>query len=103
MADSNNKKGKLSILWTIISIAVYVGGFGVVAGAWQENIALGIMALLFALMIITLPQRKAISLAKEQRKINGKGFVALLLAYILPSLCLAGFFFFFVFGYVYMI
>ena len=90
-------------MWTIISIAVYVGGFGVVAGAWQENIALGIMALLFALMIITLPQRKAISLAKEQRKINGKGFVALLLAYILPSLCLAGFFFFFVFGYIYMI
>ena len=34
----NNKKGKLAYLWTVISIVVYLIGFGLVATAWEENI-----------------------------------------------------------------
>jgi len=99
----NNKKGKLSYIWTVISIVVYVLGFGIVLYAWQENIALGIMALLFALSIMPIAHKKAIDLAQEQRRINGKGRLALLLAILLPTAILVVGFFFFVFGYVYMI
>ena len=99
----NNKKGKLSYLWTVISIVVYVLGFGIVLYAWQENIVLGIMALLFALSIMPIAHKKAIDLAQEQRRINGKGRLALLLAILLPTAILVVGFFFFVFGYVYMI
>lgn len=99
----NNKKGKLAYLWILISVIVYIFGFGVVAGAWQENIALGIVALLMMLLITPIAHKKAINLAQEQREINGKGRLALLLASILPSLVLAGGFFFFVFGGIYMI
>ena len=98
----NNKKGKLAYLWTVISIVVYLIGFGLVASAWEENIALGIMALLMALMITPITHKKAISLAQEQRRINGKGLLALIVASTLPLIVLAGGFFFFVFGGMYI-
>ena len=97
----NNKKGKLAYLWTVISIVVYVIGFGMVAAAWGENIGVGIMALLLALTTTPLAHRKAIELAQEQRRINGKGLLALIFASILPLIVLAGGFFFFVFGGMY--
>lgn len=97
----NNRKGKLAYLWTFISIIVYVLGFGIVFSAWQENIALGIVALLFALTITPMAHRKAIGFAKDQRRINGKGLMPLIIATILPSIVLAGGFFFFIFGGIY--
>ena len=97
----NNKKGKLAYLWTFISIVVYVLGFGLVATAWEENIGVGILALLLALTTTPFAHRKAIDLAKEQRRINGKGLLALIVASILPLIVLAGGFFFFVFGGMY--
>ena len=97
----NNKKGKLAYLWTVISIVVYLIGFGLVATAWEENIGVGILALLLALTITPFAHRKAIDLAKEQRRINGKGLLALIFASILPLIVLAGGFFFFVFGGMY--
>ena len=96
-----NRKATLSYLWTFISIVVYVLGFGVVASAWQNSIALGIVAFIFVLVISPVAQTKAVNLAKEQRSINGKGKVALLLAYLLPTAILAMGFFFFVFGGMY--
>ena len=97
----NNKKGKLAYLWTVISIVVYLLGFGLVATAWEENIGVGILALLLALTITPFAHRKAIDLAQEQRRINGKGLLALIVASILPLIVLAGGFFFFVFGGMY--
>ena len=97
----NNKKGKLAYLWTVISIVVYLIGFGLVATAWEENIGVGILALLLALTTIPFAHRKAIDLAREQRRINGKGLLALIVASILPLIVLAGGFFFFVFGGMY--
>ena len=97
----NNKKGKLAYLWTVISIVVYLIGFGLVATAWEENIGVGILALLLALTTTPFAHRKAIDLAREQRKINGKGLLALIVASILPLIVLAGGFFFFVFGGMY--
>lgn len=97
----NNKKGKLAYLWTVISIVVYVIGFGLVAAAWGENIGVGIMALLLALTTTPLAHKKAIELAQEQRRINGKGLLALIFSSILPLIVLAGGFFFFVFGGMY--
>ena len=98
----DNKKGKLAYIWTIISIIIYVLGFGLVFAAWEENFALGIIALLFSLTITPIAHRKAIELAREQRKINGRGLLAVIVASILPSLVLAGGFFFFVFGGMYI-
>ena len=98
----NNKNGKLSFLFTFISIVVYILGFGVVAMGFEENFAVGIISLLFVLMITPLVQRKAISLAQKQRKINGKGLFALICAYILPLAVLAGGFFFFITGGYYL-
>lgn len=98
----NNKKGKLSYLWTIISIIVYILGFGMVFAAWEENVAVGIFALILALVITPLAHRKAIDLAKEQRRINGKGLLALILATILPLIVLVCGFLFFVFGGMYL-
>ena len=97
----NNKKGKLAYLWTVISIVVYLIGFGLVATAWEENIGVGILALLLALTTTPFAHRKAIDLAREQRRINGKGLLALIVASILPLIVLAGGFFFFVFGGMY--
>ena len=97
----NNKKGKLADLWTVLSIVVYLIGFGLVATAWEENIGVGILALLLALTTTPFAHRKAIDLAKEQRRINGKGLFALIVASILPLIVLAGGFFFFVFGGMY--
>ena len=97
----NNKKGKLAYLWTVISIVVYLIGFGLVATAWEENIGVGILALLLALTTTPFAHRKAIDLAREQRRINGKGLLALIIASILPLIVLAGGFFFFVFGGMY--
>ena len=45
---------------------------------------------------------KAINYAKKQRKINGKGLFALIVASILPLAVLAIGFFFFVFGGMYI-
>ena len=97
----NNKKGKLAYLWTVISIVVYLIGFGLVAAAWEENIGVGILALLLALTTTPFAHRKAIDLAREQRRINGKGLLALIVASILPLIVLAGGFLFFVFGGMY--
>jgi len=98
----NNKKGKLAYLWTFISIIVYLLGFGIVLTAWQENFAIGIIALIFALIITPMAHKKAVNLAREQRKINGKGLMALIVATLLPSIILiGGFFFLFVFGGLY--
>ena len=97
----DNKNGKLAYVWTFISIIVYLLGFGAVATAWESNIALGIFALLFVLVLTPIPHKKAIEYAKEQRKINGKGLMALIVATLLPAALLAGGFFFFVFGGMY--
>jgi len=97
----NNKKGKLSYLWTLLSIVAYVLAFGIVAKAWEMNFAVGIIALIMMTIIASLVHRKAISLAQEQRKINGKGLFALLLASFLPLVVLAGGVFFFLFGGMY--
>ena len=99
--QKDNKKGKLAYLWTVISIVVYLIGFGLVATAWEENIGVGILALLLALTTTPFAHRKAIDLAREQRRINGKGLLALIVASILPLIVLAGGFFFFVFGGMY--
>lgn len=88
-------------MWTVISIVVYLIGFGLVATAWEENIGVGILALLLALTTTPFAHRKAIDLAREQRRINGKGLLALIVASILPLIVLAGGFFFFVFGGMY--
>ena len=98
----NNKKGKLAYLWTFLSVVAYVLGFAAVVAAWEVNIAVGIMALIIMLPVTSIVQKKAVDLAKEQRRINGKGLFALILASVLPSLILAGIFFFFVFGGMYM-
>ena len=91
----NNKKGKLSYLWTFISMVVYVLGFGLVFAACEENFGVGILAFIFVLSITPMAQTKAVNLAREQRRINGKGLLALILAYILPlSILVAGFLFF---------
>lgn len=99
----NNKKGKLAYLWTVISVFAYVIGFALVAIAWEQNIAVGIFALLLALIITPIFHKKAIDLAQEQRRINGKGRFALIVASILPLVILAGGFFFFVFGGMYFL
>jgi len=98
----DNKKGKLSFLWTFLSVVVYVLGFGVVAKGFDINVGVGIIALLVALLTTPLAQRKAISLAQEQRRINGKGLIALILAVVLPLAILAGGVFFFAFGGYYI-
>lgn len=94
----NNKKGRLSYLWTFFSIITYLLGFTLVAAGFDQNVAVGIIALIFVLSITPIVQHKAIDLANEQRAINGKGLFALILAYILPLVILAGGFFFFIFG-----
>ena len=98
----DNKKGKLSFLWTFLSVVVYVLGFGVVAKGFDVNAAVGIIALVVALLITPLVQRKAISLAQEQRRINGKGLIALICACAIPLIVLAGGVFFFAFGGYYI-
>ncbi len=98
----DNKKGKLAYLWTFISIVVYVLGFGLVATAWEENVAIGILALLIALSFTPFAHKKAISLAQEQRRINGKGKFALFFAITFPLIALAGGVFFFAFGGMYI-
>lgn len=98
----NNKNGKLAYLWTFISIVVYVLGFGLVFAAWGENAAVGIIALILVLSLTPMAHTKAINYAKKQRKINGKGLFALIVASILPLAVLAIGFFFFVFGGMYI-
>lgn len=98
----NNKKGKLAYLWTAISIVVYLLGFFWVASVWENNIGIGIMSLIICLMITPLVHRKAISLAQEQRQINGKGRLAYILALILPLIVLMGGGFFFFLGGMYI-
>lgn len=99
----NNKKGKLSYLWTFLSIVTYLLSFVLVAGAFNENLAVGIFALLLVLPLSPMVQKKAIALAREQREINGKGLFALILATILPALILGAGVIFFVFGYYHML
>ena len=98
----NNKKGKLSIGLTILSIVVYLLAFVLVACSWQINVALGIFVLILVLMFVPSIQIKAIKLAKQQRKINGKGRPALILANTLPTLVLVVGVLFFVFGGMYI-
>lgn len=98
----NNKKGKLSIALTILSIVVYLLAFVLVACSWQINVALGIFVLILVLMFVPAIQIKAINLAKQQRKINGKGRPALILANTLPTLALVVGVLFFVFGGMYI-
>lgn len=100
--EKNNKKGKLALLWTVISIIVYLLGFFGVASAWESNIGVGIMSLLIVLMITPLVHRKAISLAQEHRRITGKGRLVCLLAIVLPFIVLAGGAFFFFLGGMYI-
>ena len=97
----NNKKGKLSILWTFLSLVVYFLAFGIIAMAFEENAAVGIFALLLFVPISTLPHRKAIGLAKEQRRINGKGSFVLFIACVLPLIVLVSGTLFFMFGWLY--
>lgn len=99
----NNKKGKLSYLWTFLSIVTYLLAFVLVAGAFNENLAVGIFALLLVLPLSPMVQKKAIALAREQREINGKGLFALILATVLPALILCAGVIFFVFGYYHML
>lgn len=98
----NNKKGKLSIALTILSIVVYLIAFVLVACSWQINVALGIFVLILVLVFAPSIQIKAINLAKQQRKINGKGRSALILANTLPTLVLVAGVLFFVFGGMYI-
>ena len=99
----NNKKGKLSYLWTFLSVVTYLLAFVLVAGAFNENFAVGIFALLLVLPLSPMVQKKAIALAREQREINGKGLFALILATILPALILCAGILFFVLGYYHML
>lgn len=96
----DNKKGKLSIVVTIVSTIVYLIAFILVASSWQVNIGLGI----FVLVLVFTPsiQIKAINLAKQQRKINGKGTTALILANVLPTIALVGGVLFFALGGMYI-
>lgn len=94
----DNKKGKLSIVVTIVSIIVYLIAFILVASSWQVNIGLGIFVLVLVLIFTPSIQIKAINLAKQQRKINGKGRPALILANTLPTLVLVAGVLFFAFG-----
>lgn len=98
----NNKKGKLSIALTILSIVVYLIAFVLVACSWQINVALGIFVLILVLVFAPSIQIKAINLAKQQRNINGKGRSALILANTLPTLVLVAGVLFFVFGGMYI-
>ncbi len=98
----NNKKGKLSIALTILSIVVYLIAFVLVACSWQINVALGIFVLILVLVFAPSIQIKAINLAKQQRRINGKGRSALILANTLPTLVLVAGVLFFVFGGMYI-
>ena len=98
----NNKKGKLSIALTILSIVVYLIAFVLVACSWQINVALGIFVLILVLVFAPSIQIKAINLAKQQRKINGKGRSALILANTLPTLVLVAGVLFFAFGGMYI-
>lgn len=98
----NNKNGKLSITLTILSIVVYLIAFVLVASSWQVNIGLGIFVLVLVLIFTPSIQIKAINLAKQQRKINGKGTTALILANVLPTIALVGGVLFFAFGGMYI-
>ena len=98
----NNKNGKLSIALTILSIVVYLLAFVLVACSWQINVALGIFVLILVLMFVPSIQIKAINLAKQQRKIKGKGRPALILANTLPTLVLVVGVLFFAFGGMYI-
>ena len=98
----NNKKGKLSIALTILSIVVYLIAFVLVACSWQINVALGIFVLILVLVFAPSIQIKAINLAKQQRNINGKGRSALILANTLPTLVLVAGVLFFVLGGMYI-
>ncbi len=84
----DNKKGKQSIVLMIVSIVVYLVAFVLVASSWQVNVGLGILVLILVLMFTPTIQIKAINLAKQQRKINGKGTISLILANVLPTLTL---------------
>lgn len=99
----DNKKGKLSYLWTVFSIIAYIAGFVLVAMGFNENVGVGIFAMIIVLMLAPMVQKKAINLAKQQRKINGKGLFALILAIILPLAVLFIGVFFFAFGYYHML
>ena len=98
----NNKKGKLSIALIILSIVVYLIAFVLVACSWQINVALGIFVLILVLVFAPSIQIKAINLAKQQRRINGKGRSALILANTLPTLVLVAGVLFFVLGGMYI-
>ena len=98
----DNKKGKLSIVVTIVSTIVYLIAFILVASSWQVNIGLGIFVLVLVLIFTPSIQIKAINLAKQQRKINGKGTTALILANVLPTIALVGGVLFFAFGGMYI-
>jgi len=98
----DNKNGKLAYLWTFFSIVAYVLGFGLVFAAWGENAGVGILALILALSLTPMVHTKAVNYARKQRKINGKGLFALIIATLLPAAVLAFGFFFFVFGGMYI-
>jgi len=98
----DNKKGKLSIVVTIVSTIVYLIAFILVASSWQVNIGLGIFVLVLGLIFTPSIQIKAINLAKQQRKINGKGTTALILANVLPTIALVGGVLFFALGGMYI-
>ena len=98
----DNKKGKLSIVLTIVSTIVYLIAFVLVDSSWQVNIGLGIFVLLLVLIFTPSIQIKAINLAKQQRKINGKGTTSLLFANILPTTVLVVGVLFFALGGMYI-
>ena len=99
LKDSKNMKR--AWMWTIFSILAYAGAFVIVAAGFSNNFFVGIIAMIVVIPVSTIFQKKAIDYAQEQRQINGKGFVVLLIAYIVPLIVLFAGIFYFTLGWVY--
>lgn len=97
----DNKNGKKAYLWSFLSVIAYLIGFVVIASGFNNNFAIGIIAMMFVLPITSLIQRKAIGFAQQQRKINGKGLFALIVASVVPLIVLFVGFMYFAFGWMY--
>lgn len=97
----DNKNAKRAWLWTILSMLAYAGAFLIVALGFSNHFAVGIVAMVVVIPVSTIFQKKAIEYAQQQRRINGKGFFVLLVAYIVPLVIFFAGIFYFTFGWFY--
>lgn len=79
----------------------YAGAFLIVALGFSNHFAVGIVAMVVVIPVSTIFQKKAIEYAQQQRRINGKGFFVLLVAYIVPLVIFFAGIFYFTFGWFY--